>query len=167
MICDNCATEIRKGWKFCPECGTEIAYSDVFIDLGSILKRITSEMERRGMVDMSSGTAGIKIDVMRAPRKTHANVSKAQKPSRCVLKSDMGTVEPKVVMKNFGDRFVVKVDLPGVIEEDIILTEQQESLEVRAHSKKTAYFKIIPVPQGFSQLNQCFRDGKLVLEFFN
>ncbi len=158
MICENCATEIRKGWKFCPECGTEIAYDDVFASFGNILRSITSEMEKMGMAS-GEGPVGIEIDVTHVPRPA----ARPQKQFRQVLKSKV--VEPKTVMKNLGDRFIVEVELPGVAERDVILAEHQESLEIKARSKKAAYFKIIPVPQGFSQLSQHFQDGKLVLEF--
>ncbi len=161
MICENCATEIRKGWKFCPECGTEIAYDDVFASFGNILRSITSEMEKRGAVS-DEGPVGIEIDIMHAPRAARSAVRPRKQLGR-FLKSK--AIEPKTVMKNLGDRFVVEMDLPGVAEDDVVLTEQQESLEIRARSKKAAYFKIVPIPQGFSQLDQHFHGGKLTLEF--
>ncbi len=55
-------------------------------------------------------------------------------------------VEPRVESFKKGDKKVVRIYLPGVASErDIDLKILQESIEVRAHTAKESFFKIIPV----------------------
>lgn len=159
MLCDNCESELRKNWKFCPVCGAEIIQEDILISLGNILRSITRKMEF-----FEERPSGYKVDVMdkridNTETETHSGKRTAHKNGSKL------TIEPKTLIKNFGNRIVFAIKLPSVDPDDLKLTELDESFEVKAWSKDKAYFKIITVPQGFSLEDQYFENGKLVLEF--
>ncbi len=155
MLCDNCESELRKNWKFCPACGAEIIHEDIFISLGNILKSITKEMEP------FEPKKPFNYSVLEEPLETNLN----EKRSRAPRKSNANAKEPKTEIKNLGNRIVFGIKLPGADPDEVQLTELDESFEVKAWSKDKAYFKIITVPQGFSLEDQYFENDKLVLEF--
>ncbi|MBI3412919.1 MAG: zinc ribbon domain-containing protein [Candidatus Aenigmarchaeota archaeon] len=159
MLCDNCESELEKGWKFCPVCGAEIVYEDIFANLGNILRNITREMESdflfRGREQPAYGSDFGRSEAAETP---------ARRASRQPRKGGR-VVEPKTSVKNLGNRIIFEVKLPGADPDNVHLTELDESYEVKAYSKDAAYFRIITVPQGFSLADQYFENDKLVLEF--
>lgn len=163
MLCDNCESELRKNWKFCPACGAEIIHEDIFISLGNILKSITREMESDFLAEKK--TPGYRVDTAESGFGGDVEEGHAGKRSRTMQKSRAKAIEPKTHVKNLGNRIVFEIKLPGVNPDDAHLTELDESFEVKAYSKDAYYFKIITVPQGFSLADQYFESGKLVLKF--
>ncbi|MBI2085671.1 MAG: zinc ribbon domain-containing protein [Candidatus Aenigmarchaeota archaeon] len=156
MLCDNCETELRKNWNFCPTCGVEVIREDIFISLGNILKKITNDIE----LEFSAETKRpFSYEVNSEPDEGHDEVysNNADAPKR--------TVEPKISIKNLGNRMFFRINLPRVDPDNVRLTELDESFEIRARAGDRTYFKIVTVPQGFSLVEQYFEKGKLVLEF--
>lgn len=158
MLCDNCESELRKNWKFCPVCGAEIIQGDILISLGNILRSITREMEF-----FEEKPSGYKADVMEAFDNTETETRSGKGTAH--KSGSKLAIEPKTSVKNLGNRIFFAIKLPDVDPHDVRLTELDESFEVKAYAKGKAYFKIITVPQGFSLEDQYFENGKLVLEF--
>ncbi len=156
MLCDNCESELRKNWKFCPTCGAEIIHEDIFISLGNVLKSITKEIE-----SFEEPKKPFNYSVLEEPLETGIR----EKRSHAPRKNNVNIKEPKVGIKNLGNRIIFELKLPGADPEEVQLTELDESFEVKAHANDTSYFKIITVPQGFSLSDQYFENDKLVLEF--
>lgn len=156
MLCDNCETELRKTWNFCPTCGAEVIREDIFINLGNILKKITGGIE----LEFSAET--------KEPFGYEANSQAGEEYDEIYSVGAGGpkrTIEPKVSIKNLGSRIFFRISLPHVDPDNVRLTELDESFEIRADAGDKAYFKIVTVPQGFSLAEQYFEKGKLVLEF--
>ncbi len=162
MLCDNCETELRKNWRFCPTCGAEVIHEDIFINLGNMLKKITGEMEAEFLTDAKKPFGyGVKIDEVIDPDLAEYG----EVYSKHNDETQKRTVEPKVSIKNLGNRILFNVNLPNADPDDVHLTELDESFEIRARARDKTYFKIITVPQGFSLAEQYFEKGKLILEF--
>ncbi|MBI4167732.1 MAG: hypothetical protein HY515_02130 [Candidatus Aenigmarchaeota archaeon] len=153
MLCDNCESGLRKNWKFCPTCGAEIVHEDIFISLGNVLKSITKEIE--------SFEEPNNYSALEEPLETNIH----EKRSRAPRKNNANIKEPKVGIKNLGNRIIFELKLPGADPDEVQLTELDESFEIKAHANNASYFKIITVPQGFSLSDQYFENDKLVLEF--
>ncbi len=76
------------------------------------------------------------------------------------------TEEPKTEVRRLDSKVVVEMELPGVkSQEDINITELEQSVEVKAMAGEKAYFKIITKPTQFRLANYKFEKGKLRLEF--
>lgn len=74
--------------------------------------------------------------------------------------------EPDSVVKRVGDTLVADLDLPGVKkEEDVAVTELDNSVEVRALAGDKTFFKIITKPAKLRLAAKKFKNGKLHLEF--
>ncbi|MFH0890089.1 MAG: zinc ribbon domain-containing protein [Candidatus Aenigmatarchaeota archaeon] len=183
MICRNCGSELKKNWKFCPECGAETGNEDVFMNFGKILNNITKQMMKHGFDDRESGAEpenvhGFSINIIGNPsgepdvevrtfgdsaEKKPAKYVAAQKPA--VMKvSSARLAEPRTIIKNLGSKIIVEVELPGIKEKDISVEELEESLEIKASAKGATYFKIITVPEGYSLSDSFFENSKLTLE---
>ncbi|MBI1971740.1 MAG: zinc ribbon domain-containing protein [Candidatus Aenigmarchaeota archaeon] len=147
MLCDNCESELRRNWKFCPACGAETIHEDIFISLGNILRGITREMEPSRQAPFTW------------PEEEAAETEPARKnrPKR--------SIEPKTLIRNLGNRIFFEIKLPDVDPDEVRLTELDESFEIKAFAGDKAYFKIITVPQGFSLEDQYFEKGRLIMEF--
>ncbi|MBI4177629.1 MAG: hypothetical protein HY516_04675 [Candidatus Aenigmarchaeota archaeon] len=155
LLCDNCESELRKNWKFCPVCGSEVIRGDIFISLGNILKSITREMEPFQETEELSGYSA------EQPREKEER----EKPPRARYRISADVKDPKMTVRNLGNRMIFRIKMPGVEPAQVSLTELDESLEVKAGSKHVSYFKIIAAPRGFTLSEQYFENGTLVLEF--
>ena len=159
MLCDNCESELRKNWKFCPVCGAEIIHEDIFVSLGNILRSITKEMESDFFVERKKPSSHGLTES--DEESEHKDAGKRGQTFQRIKHA----MEPKTSIKNLGNRMIFEIKLPGIDPDDIHLTELDESYEIKAYSKDMSYFKIITVPQGFSLSDQYFENGKLVLDF--
>ena len=71
--------------------------------------------------------------------------------------------EAKTEVRRFSNKIVYEIDLPGIKNlKDIIINKLENSIEIKAFSKDTAYFKLLPV--NFPILDYNLKDGKLILE---
>lgn len=74
--------------------------------------------------------------------------------------------EPKTNIKTQDKRVTVDVELRGVKSlDDIIVTELENSIEVRATTKEKAYFKILTKPSQSRLIKKDFSNGVLHLVF--
>ncbi len=74
--------------------------------------------------------------------------------------------EPESVVKRVGNALIADLEVPGVrSEDDIAVTELENSVEVRALAGDKAFFKIITKPARLKLAGKKFKNGKLHLEF--
>jgi|WetSurMetagenome_2_1015567.scaffolds.fasta_scaffold53363_4 hypothetical protein len=72
--------------------------------------------------------------------------------------------EAKTEVRRFSNRIVYEINLPGVNNlREVIINKLENGVEIKAFSKDTAYFKIIPVNFPISDYE--LEDEKLILEF--
>jgi HSP20 family molecular chaperone IbpA len=71
--------------------------------------------------------------------------------------------QPETNVRRFSNKVVYEIDIPGVESiKDISISQMENSIEIKAISKKNAYEKIIPI--GLPIAKYGFSKGKLVLE---
>ena len=71
--------------------------------------------------------------------------------------------EPKTIVRRLSDKVIYEISLPDVSSvNNINISKLEDSIEVKAISKKAVYTKTIDVP--LPLLNYYFADGQLVLE---
>jgi HSP20 family molecular chaperone IbpA len=73
------------------------------------------------------------------------------------------TVEPETETNDVQDKLYIRVDLPGIPEEDIEVDELENSIEVRAYKGKTRYFKLIPIPETYQMISKEVLSGKVII----
>ncbi|HLD77640.1 MAG TPA: zinc ribbon domain-containing protein [archaeon] len=74
--------------------------------------------------------------------------------------------EPESVVRRVGEALIADLEVPGVrSEDDIAVTELENSVEVRALAGEKAFFKIITKPAKLRLVGKKFKNGKLHLEF--
>lgn len=72
--------------------------------------------------------------------------------------------EAKTEVRRFSNKIVYEIDLPGIKNlKDVIINKLENSVEIKAFAKDTAYFKLLPI--NLPILNYKLEDSKLILEF--
>jgi HSP20 family molecular chaperone IbpA len=90
----------------------------------------------------------------------------AKPQEKLVIKGPMKTEEPKTSVARSASKVVVSIHLPGVeSENDIEVSELENSIEVKALAKDKAYFKILTKPSQFRLSKKSFGKGVLQMEF--
>jgi len=71
--------------------------------------------------------------------------------------------DPETNLKRLADKIIYEIKIPGVdFEKDISIIKLENSIEIRAVSKKVAYQKIIPINMPI--ISYSISKGKLILE---
>ncbi len=70
--------------------------------------------------------------------------------------------DPKTSVRRLTDRIIYEIILPGVKENDLIISKMENSIEIKAFTKDKAFFKLIPV--SLPILSSQLEDNKLILE---
>lgn len=184
MACETCGADTERGWKFCPKCGTELrrknfleyGMADVFAGLAAnIAKKLLFDMQPQG--GKSDGAFAVRV--MQGPVQgfgfpnmnfsgetghSKKKIAELGAPAK-VRPAPKETIEPKAEFNKMPGKLIVEVDAPGVKSlDDVDVLEMGTSVEVRAYSGETLYFKIISVPKKSSVLSKKVEDGKVVLE---
>ncbi len=75
------------------------------------------------------------------------------------------TEEPKAAVAQKDGKVAVDIELPGVADRDVEISELENSVEIKAMAGDKAYFKIITKPKNTRLLAHRFEKGKLTVEF--
>jgi HSP20 family molecular chaperone IbpA len=71
--------------------------------------------------------------------------------------------QPETNVRRFSDKVIYEINVPGVESiKDVSISQMENSIEIRAVSKKNAYEKIIPI--GLPIIKYGLSNGKIVLE---
>ncbi len=133
-------------------------------------KEIKKEMGKNNMnSNLSYGLSinGDKVNLNYGPEKNvkERKQRKAKKLPSGELKnfSSLKKVVPKTNVRRFSDKVVYEIEFPGVkSEKDISIVKLENSIEIKAAAKNSAYKKVIPV--NFPVTDYNFSGGKLILE---
>ena len=122
--------------------------------MGSLVKQLEKQL---GNIDIDEKTGmpkGLKIQIARGPMGQHAIrnnvpqkrnvivISKEESERRARLKR----VSAESRVKRLGDIIIYEIEAPGLTrKEDIVITELETGIEIRAYSKDKCYVKIIPL----------------------
>lgn len=150
MKCKNCGREIDNPWGFCPHCGF---FTEEFEDSFNNIARM---LGGKAVIKQEGDSFVVILEVQgtrHAFRVTPIDLEEEIPPPspspplelEKVREHDK-TEEPETETIYAQDRIYIKVNLSGVMQEDIEVDELEDSLEVRAYKGKTQYFKLIPIP---------------------
>ncbi|NPE26929.1 hypothetical protein HNV12_02915 [Methanococcoides sp. SA1] len=123
--------------------------------VGSLVKQLEKEMGNMDLGNVRGVPKGFKIQIGGKmpngviPQKVEAKkkienviVSEAEGKRRRKLKK----VDAISKVKRFGDLIVYEIEAPGVMDKkDVVISELESGLEIRAYSKDVCYVKVIPL----------------------
>jgi HSP20 family molecular chaperone IbpA len=186
MRCENCGSEVKEGWAYCPRCGAKAGNrGDIFSELMKGFEKQFREINKRMERDFevmdlspffrsSPKGRGFSIKITRTNNEQpKIEVNKFGQEERKEIREDMPkmkmrtpkkTEEPKTDVRRIGDKILVEIHLPGVkSEEDIQVRSLENSVEIKAFSGDKAYFKILTKPDKAGVERKPFEDGVLRL----
>jgi len=120
----------------------------------SLVKQLEKQLENMDMEEGAQMPKGFKIQIARGPmrqqviqngevkKKEVVRVSSEEAERRAGLKK----VNAESKVKRLGDVIVYEIETPGLKrKEDVVITELETGVEIRAYSKDNCYVKIIPL----------------------
>ena len=184
MNCKKCKRELDEEWRFCPACGDGIGKG--FLGFFGKPKRELSidEQMENDMTRMSRQVEGM-LKIMGFPGKINIRIGKGpkmaqpvQEMQRKIVKvpvresedAETSQMQAKEVLEPItkstriakGMRYVLV--MPGVMSaNDIKIRQFHESIEIRAHAKDRAYFKVIPTGLNSQIIEKKYQDEMLKL----
>ena len=167
MQCRNCGREIDNPWGFCPHCGfLAEEFEDRFNNIARMLggKAVIKQEGDSFIVILE--VQGTRHAFRVTPIDLEEEVSPPPSPPSLEpqkVREYEKTEEPKTETNYVKDKIYIKVDLSGVLQEDIEVDELEDSLEVRAYKGKTQYFKLIPIPDDHHVISTEFLPGEVII----
>jgi HSP20 family molecular chaperone IbpA len=179
MRCENCGREIDNTWGICPYCGYFSGeLRDSFMNIARMLggKAVVKQEGDSFIVILEfQGTRRAFRIVPIELEEVSPHLASSLSPDR-VSKSEPEelprtqkertfdkTEEPKTDVNHSRDSIYIKVNLPGIPEEDIEVDELEDSIEVRGYKGKTRFFKLIPVPKGYLTISTEMLSGEVII----
>lgn len=185
-FCPNCGTPLYKkeDWGMLGKNDFTEDPKDVFSNMGggmlgkmigNTIKMLEKEMQKEMKDQNKIPTSNFKLMINGKEVKLNNNAQtkkqqvKKQKiiqtfPKKQLKKfSELPKQEAKTNLKRLGNKVVYEIEMPEVKNlEDIQIISLENSIEIKAVGKKTAYQKLIPFSMHIS--NQTLEKGKLILE---
>lgn len=122
--------------------------------MGSLVKQLEKQLGGMNIDEKTGMPKGLKIQIARGPMgQSPVRVSVPQK-RRVVMvsreelerRSRLERVNAESRVKRLGDVIVYEIEAPGLENrEDVVITELETGIEIRAYSKDKCYVKIIPL----------------------
>lgn len=123
--------------------------------MGGLVKQLEKSLQNMDMDEKTGMPKGFKIQIARSPinggqivqnkpkvRKSAVVVSKEEEDRRANLEK----VEAESKIKRLGDVIIYDIEAPGVKRtEDVVVTELETGIEIRAYAKDKCYVKVIPL----------------------
>ena len=176
MRCNNCGREIKNMWGFCPYCGSFSGeLEDSFMNIARMLggKAVVKQEGDSFVVILEfEGTRQAfritPIDLEEVAPSFSSALSPEPVPEPSKLKPHKKRVfekteEPETEVNQVQDNIYIRVDLPGVTQEDIEIDELENSIEMRAYKGKTRYFKLITVPEKYYVVSKECLPGEVII----
>jgi hypothetical protein len=120
--------------------------------MGSLVKQLEKQMGGMDFNEKTGFPKGIKIQIARGPmgqavqkkmpKREIVRISEKENERRVRLKK----TEAKSKVKRLGDVIIYEIEAPGLEKkEDVMMTELETGIEVRAFAKDKCYVKVIPL----------------------
>lgn len=179
MRCENCGREIDNMWGFCPYCGYFSGeFGDSFTNIARMLggKAVIKQDGDSFIVILEiQGTrhafritplnleevSSLAESLSRAPEPKPEPEYKPRELRK--MRAFEKTEEPKMETNHVEDKIYVRVNLPGIPEEDIEVDELENSIEVRGYKGKTRYFKLVPIPDRYHVISTECLSGEVII----
>jgi len=142
--------------------------------VGSLIKQLEKQMGGLGTDAVGGSPKGFKIQISSGKPQVRQVVRRAEGPSvsekRAVVprgesdrRSGLPKVEVESKVRRIGDQIIYEFEAPGVRSDgDVVITELEQGIEVRAYSKDKCYVKVIPLKVEVT--SYCVRQEKVFVE---
>ncbi len=140
--------------------------------VGSLVKQLEKEMGNMDLNNVQGAPKGFKIQIGgKMPNGPIVQKSEPKKIENFVVSEAEGKRRRKLEkvdagskVRRLGDLIVYEIGAPGVSEKkDVVISELESGLEIRAYSKDTCYVKVIPLKVEI--LKWTVKDEKVLVEF--
>jgi len=184
MNCSKCKRKLDSAWTFCPQCGEGIPRGPFGLfgvpkrelnpeeqmekEMNQMIKRAEGMLKIMGFpgkinirIGQGPQTAHPMQEMQRNAVKFHGNEAEEAETSQMQAKEVLEPIT-KSTRTAAGMRYVFV--MPGVMSaNDIKIRQFQESIEIRAHAKDKAYFKVIPIGPDSRIIEKKYKDEMLKL----
>jgi RNA polymerase subunit RPABC4/transcription elongation factor Spt4 len=122
--------------------------------MGSLVKQLEKQLENMDLDDKEGMPKGFKIQIARGPmvhgvvqnnvpkKRMTSVVSREEGERRANLKK----TEAESKVKRIGDVIIYEIKAPGIMrKEDVVITELETGIEIRAYAQDRCYVKVIPM----------------------
>ena len=122
--------------------------------MGSLVKQLEKQLGGINIDEKTGMPKGLKIQIARGPMGQPAVRSNAPAKRNVVVvsreemerRAKLKRVKAESRVKRLGDIIVYEIEAPGLErKEDIVITELETGIEIRAYSKDKCYVKVIPL----------------------
>ena len=122
--------------------------------MDSLVKQIEKQLGSMDIDEKTGMPKGLKIQIARGPMGQHATRGNAPKKKNVVVisreeserRAGLKRVNAESKVKRLGDLIVYEIEAPGLTKkEDIVITELETGIEIRAYSKDKCYVKVVPL----------------------
>jgi len=143
--CKICGYKVSSKWNYCPNCG--------------------SNLKGKNRVGPIFNFFGLFEDVLDLFNFENNDSNNYRNNYQLKYRHYTKAIEPKTKNKRIGGKQIIEIHLPDVKrEEDIEITQFEQSYEVRAYAGTKMYFKIIPTENDAQIIYKKFENGILKLE---
>jgi len=189
--CCGCGEKVERKFRYCPWCGASLKKKDVGMlgdndfgevreeaklpfGLNGIVSSLVKQLEKDlGNVDLGNGKMpkGFKIQIGNVPVNRVVQKKPMKKIENFVIgegeaerRAGLKKVNAESRVKRLGDVVVYEIETPGVSKkEDVVITELETGLEIRAYSDDICFVKTIPLK--VDGLRWKAERGKVFVEF--
>ncbi len=122
--------------------------------MGGLVKQLEKQLGNMDIDERTGMPKGFKIQIARGPMAPQVMQKKAEGRKAVVVVSEkeaerrasLEKVSAESRVKRLGDVIIYEIEAPGIQkEEDVILTELETGIEIRAYAKDKCYVKVIPL----------------------
>ncbi len=107
-------------------------------------------------------TFGKEFDKMKKEKEVKIENKITEEQARKISKLPKKEAETQV--RRLSNKIIYEISLPGINNlKDVVINKLENSVEIKAFSEKTAYFKLLPI--NLPILNYSLKDSKLIIEF--
>ena len=169
MNCKSCGKKLERGWKFCPYCGEERKFLDIFKK-----KYVSPEQEMEKMMKLAQGflkMAGIpvKMNIRFNNGQQHINPPMAvkQKMIKMPIEEQIPKKVKEIIEPNTKKTKITKgtkyvLFIPGVMSpKNVKIRQFKESIEIKAYAKNKAFFKVIAIKPKSQIVEKKYQDEML------
>ncbi len=122
--------------------------------MGGLVKQLEKQLGNMDVDEKTGMPKGLKIQIARGPMGPQVVQKKAEERKAVVIVSEkeserranLKKVNAESRVKRLGDVIIYEIEAPGIAgEDDVVVTELETGIEIRAYAKEKCYVKNIPL----------------------
>lgn len=121
--------------------------------MGGLVKQLEKQLGSMDIDEKTGMPKGLKIQIARGPNGMPVVRNKPKKrqmvvvnPEEARRRASLERVDAESRVKRLGDVIIYEIDAPGIMKkEDVVISELETGIEIRAYARDKCYVKIIPL----------------------